>query len=463
MPVDLSTGSIPSIYRDLFEMINLHGIDKLTLTVFVPLFESPTLTKAILNQIWNAVIKTNSLSSRNEFYKCLALMALAQQGKNVDERLLDNYMNRELPIPTIDSSKELEDRLLRILRNEQGKHALCFRYGDLCSLDTIQVDLAPDKKVDKEFIEERRRSLKHYLEILCRHPIVCETEIIKFFLTFQGTSCGDNMKATFKNALDEFSQEPPTSSSSIDRIERHEADSNGIRMFQTSQTHVSFLHQQFLQIRDYLKSINERNFKTADEYSRIEKALQLISTDSTQVQRWATGLNDYWPTIQTGLVELPIEMNAVSERIREECIREDEVINDHLDMLIELLQGYKDLCKRFEESLQLEQRAIHKATNQNRRSLTTNDLSSKNENNLDTIEKRNNHALKCIQIETQLIYANLEAFVYILSGLGNIQSKVSADLLNVWKSFSNKISQLGQTYINKSSIQRANTIGFKNS
>ena len=59
------------------------------------------------------------------------------------------------------------------------------------------------------------------------------------------------------------------------------------------------------------------------------------------MQRWATGLNDYWPTIQTGLVELPIEMNAVSERIREECIREDEVINDHLDMLIELLQGYK--------------------------------------------------------------------------------------------------------------------------
>ena len=34
--------------------------------------------------------------------------------------------------------------------------------------------------VDKEFIEERRRSLKRYLEILCRHPIICETEIIKF-------------------------------------------------------------------------------------------------------------------------------------------------------------------------------------------------------------------------------------------------------------------------------------------
>jgi hypothetical protein len=34
------------------------------------------------------------MSSRNDFYKCLALMAVAQQGKNVDERFLDNYINR---------------------------------------------------------------------------------------------------------------------------------------------------------------------------------------------------------------------------------------------------------------------------------------------------------------------------------------------------------------------------------
>ncbi len=41
--------------------------------------------------------------------------------------------------------------------------------------------------VDKEFIEERCRSLKRYLQMLCRHPIIYDTEIIKFFLTFLGT------------------------------------------------------------------------------------------------------------------------------------------------------------------------------------------------------------------------------------------------------------------------------------
>lgn len=52
----------------------------------------------------------------------------------------------ELPIPTLDSLNELEDRLIRILRSDQGKTTLFFRYGDLCSLDTIQVEVVPEKK-----------------------------------------------------------------------------------------------------------------------------------------------------------------------------------------------------------------------------------------------------------------------------------------------------------------------------
>ena len=67
----------------------------------------------------------------------------------------------------------------------------------------------------------------------------------------------------------------------------------------------------------------------------------MISTDSTRIERWATGLNDYWPTIQSGLVELPTEINAVAECFNEGYKWEDEIISDHLDMLVELLQGYK--------------------------------------------------------------------------------------------------------------------------
>ena len=150
------------MYRELFELISTPGLDRMTQTVFTSLFESPSLSKAILNQIWYAVTKSSSITSRHEFYKCLALMALVQQGKPVDERLLENYVNRgrerekvdadqrgwdlELPSPTLDSRTELGDRLVRLLRADQTQTNLCFRYNDLCSLDTIQVDLAAAKK-----------------------------------------------------------------------------------------------------------------------------------------------------------------------------------------------------------------------------------------------------------------------------------------------------------------------------
>ncbi|CAF1173442.1 unnamed protein product [Rotaria sordida] len=358
-------------------MINLHGLDKITFTIFIPLFESNTLTKAILNQFWCAVIKTSSISSRNDFYKCLTLMTLAQQGKAIDEKLLNNYVNRELLTPTVEKITDLEDRLIRLLRNDQQKNTLCFHYNDLCVLDTIQVDLVPEKK-----------------DVIIRHV---EYEV--------------------------------TSMKPAD-------DSDGIQMFRISQTYIAYLHQQLNGIRVYLKN-------------------------STTIDRWATGPNDYWATIQIGLTDLPSEMNAISERINERYKRDDEVINDHFHLLIDLLQGYKDLCRRFEEALRNEQKAIQKANNQQRRSSTTTDTTPKNDNNLETIEKRNRHGLKFVQIETQVVYANLEAFVCILNNLGNSQCQGSSDLVNIWKSFASKVSQLGQNYINKFSIQKSTTIGLK--
>ena len=47
---------------------------------------------------------------------------------------------------------------------------------------------------------------------------------------------------------------------------------------------------------------------------------------------------------------------------------------------------------------------------------------------LEMIEKRNTFALKSIQNETQLIYANLEAFVYILNNLGNSEYQGSTEV-----------------------------------
>jgi hypothetical protein len=79
------------------------------------------------------------------------------------------------------------------------------------------------------------------------------------------------MKATYKNVLDEFSSEPRLSLNSSDN---NDEDSDGIQMFRSSHTHMSFIHQYLNQIRESLKSINKKYFKNAEDFSNIEKTLE---------------------------------------------------------------------------------------------------------------------------------------------------------------------------------------------
>lgn len=39
---------------------------------------------------------------------------------------------------------------------------------------------------DREFIEERRRALKRFLNLVARHPPLCEDVLLKLFLSFSG-------------------------------------------------------------------------------------------------------------------------------------------------------------------------------------------------------------------------------------------------------------------------------------
>lgn len=40
---------------------------------------------------------------------------------------------------------------------------------------------------NKEFIEHRRKSLRRFLNLVARHPVLTEDKIVKFFLTFTGS------------------------------------------------------------------------------------------------------------------------------------------------------------------------------------------------------------------------------------------------------------------------------------
>jgi sorting nexin-8 len=88
----------------------------------------------------------------------------------------------ELPIPTLDSINELEDRLIRLLRSDQGKNALCFRYGDLCSLDTIQIDVAPEKKGASFILPQTKINYVIFSGVILRHFEYEVSSMVNIFL-----------------------------------------------------------------------------------------------------------------------------------------------------------------------------------------------------------------------------------------------------------------------------------------
>lgn len=99
----------------------------------------------------------------------------------------------ELPIPSLDSLNEIENRLIRIYRTDQGKSSLCYRYGDLCALDTILVDIAAQKKGFRSY------------EGLLFHSLRCLGMIIRHF-EYEVTSLVKKLFFIFLFDLPEFLQ-----------------------------------------------------------------------------------------------------------------------------------------------------------------------------------------------------------------------------------------------------------------
>ncbi len=62
-------------------------------------------------------------------------------------------------MPTIDNINSLADRLVRLLRSVPRKNTLCFRYNELCLLDTIQVDVVPEKKGEQKRFSPRKTNV----------------------------------------------------------------------------------------------------------------------------------------------------------------------------------------------------------------------------------------------------------------------------------------------------------------
>ncbi|UYV75916.1 SNX8 [Cordylochernes scorpioides] len=229
--------------------------------MFIKLLVKSSLPKATLSQIWENVESQEGYLTRDGLYRALALTALAQQGVSTDGRgQLLKMPPSELPKPSLGDLTDL--RMLGIqLRQEKNPSLLGLTYPEVCTLDSITLELVPGKKglflkhVEYEvtsqrykttverrytdfvalhelllqrfpyrlipslppkqgvsvvrenasFLETRRKALKRFLTLVARHPIIAEDKILHFFLTYVGPH---KIREHFKGVQDEFYTHP---------------------------------------------------------------------------------------------------------------------------------------------------------------------------------------------------------------------------------------------------------------
>ncbi|XP_071960510.1 sorting nexin-8-like isoform X2 [Antedon mediterranea] len=501
MADELTSGSVPPFYREVYDIVCPNQETKVDRDVFVRILMKSNLPKTTLSQIWVAVDTKQGFLSRNGFYKALALTALAQQGKPVNEKLLENFADQELPRPSLGDLSELKTLTVQV-RKEKNPSILGYSFRQLQDMDVVSVGVVPEKKglllkhveyevqsnfykttvmrryndfialhevllqrfpyrmvptpppkkmmrVTREFIESRRRALRRFLTMICRHPVFHESAITKFFMTFQGSDMQHRIKDQFRGIPDEF-MTSPLSATAKDLVP---IDTQV--QFANSRDQIRNLFESIYKLKNIVDNVTKRSAENSIDMLHFAKELNQLSGDSQPASAWAMGTNDAWPTIKGGLKTIAVEFAALSDKHGQQASRCDNSVGERLALFLDMLQTYKDLCERHEKGvLRDHQMALQKMANIKKKKMSATlkggdqqqvgvveQLESRiteQASQIMTMENRNLFSLHCLQMETQLIHANIPMISDTMQAYAETERQGYSELLSVWQDILSK-------------------------
>lgn len=520
MSADLTFGSVPPFYREVYEILcpNQEQVDE---DLLVNLLLKSSLPRATITQIWDAVDNKTGFVNRNGLYKALALTALAQNGKTIHDKLLESYAGQELPKPSLGDLGDLRSTSVK-LRREKNPNILGYNYRELCDLDAIKVELMPEKKgiilkhveyevtsrnykttvlrryndffafqemlmlrfpyrlvprlppkkmmgANREFIEQRRKSLRRFCNLVARHPKMYDDKLVKFFLTFSGSDMTNKIKEVFRGIPDEFM----TSNLASKAKELVPMDTQ--QQIQNSKEHMRMLYNGVTKMKEISEKLVMRATGYACDMLQFGQELSSFSNDATSVSAWATGRSETWHHLKKGFKHLSVEYAALGDKAAQEAGDTDSEVVEKLCLFQDLLLAYKDLNDRHEKGvLNDHQRAIAKmgSYKKKRMSATVNtapeagtveQLEQKileQEGQIANMENRNYFSLHCLQMETQLIHANLEILYDVLGEMAVIQAKSHSEIGKVWSEIKPIVDNLhGRDSSRPNSPTRTSPIG----
>ncbi|XP_069425748.1 sorting nexin-8 isoform X13 [Ovis canadensis] len=277
------------------------------------------------------------------------------------------------------------------------------------------VPALPPKRMlgaDREFIEARRRALKRFINLVARHPPFSEDAVLKLFLSFSGP---DFLPADIQT------------------------------QFAMSRELIRNIYNSFHKLRDRAERMVSRAIDNAADLLIFGKELSALGSDTTPLPSWASLNSSTWGSLKQALKGLSVEFALLADKAAEQGKQEENDVVEKLNLFLDLLQSYRDLCERHEKGVlhkySLMKRQMVSAAARSRGPESVEQLESRivEESVIQTMELRNYYSLYCLHQETQLVHAYLPLTSHILGAFVNSQVQGHKEMSKVWNDLQPKL------------------------
>ncbi|RZF34611.1 hypothetical protein LSTR_LSTR008636 [Laodelphax striatellus] len=486
MAFDVGFESAPPLYHEIYKMISsspAHSRKDLLTKILL----KSNLPNDCLSQIWDLISKNQSDLTSHNVFQALALIGWAQQGLEPSTVLFDD-ISKGLPLPSLG---DLSD-----IKLKPDPTILGLKYSDLIRIDTIQVDIVPEKKGlflkhveyqviskrfassvyrryndfvalydlllsrfpyrlipklppkrvvgngETHFVEDRRKSLRRWLTLIARHPVLSDDPILLYFLTQQGPDIQYKIREVFRRIPDEFTtSDLAASAKDLVPAESHSE-------FAAIRDQINVITNGVSKIKQISDLMALRSHSYSDDMSELGVQLDYLFTETNSTPASASNGSVVWPQIRQTLGEITARLPQLSQRARQQAASEEETVCDDLATLLAVLHAHGELCVRVERGVADDhQRALSRMLALKKRQIQgvlrgTADAESvaeleqrmlTQESVIASVELRAAYSLHCVHMETQLVHAHLHTLAEALNSLVTTQITAHSQFADVWK------------------------------
>lgn len=271
-------------------------------------------------------------------------------------------------------------------------------------------------------LEERRKGLQNFLKILCCHPVISQSSILRVFLTDNTAEYQDHLRDVYHTELDEFSRLSSDVELPLEDQGRLAVSRENMR--------------RMLNAISKLKRLADNQMQRSQAESRDMEEIASILRSANTSEVFPP---DSFKQMADGCQDVSVATDTFAGK-------QQRAIGERFVILLEVLNGHSDLCDRVEKGIVAEhQKALSKMLSLNKQKIkgVIRGTGAENVNAMHEQEvlqtgvvgklgRRSAFSLYCIQQETSLAQQYLQSVPSILLSFCHEQHLGHAELATAW-------------------------------